>query len=321
MDIVVDILLAGILLLYFFRGWDNGLMYAVVNVLGVVGSYVLATVASPFLTSVLSEKYSLAMVIAYILSWTSIFLIIVLIFWVLKRTALKNITYHIRTEEDYHLPLYSKAIGGVVSLILGIIVLTIGIFLYGTMSGGIRNSSLPDISGSTIVDASSLLSRKLAYTGIKKTTGNPVIARKFAVALSRPHRTMLNIRRTAASKAFRNLISDKDFIDAIIEKREVDISNSPALIALLQDAKTMKALCQLGIVEKAVYTDLDFRYALSHKLVTLKFDKVAVKKRITALRNRNLLEKKNVDKLLKDRRFHELIDELFFRDMVELEGK
>lgn len=316
MNLVVDILLVSILLLYFFRGWDNGLMYAVVNIIGVVGSYLLATLVAPFLTPVISEKYDLALVIGYILSWAVIFLVIVFVFWILKRTALKNITYHIRSEEDFHLPLYSKIIGGVVSLSLGTVVVAISIFFYGLMSGGIRDSKLPDISGSRVVDASSFYSKRIAYTGLVKATGNKSFARRFAKILGKPHRSMKNIRRVIGSPIFRSLVSDSRFINAVIEQREVDIANNEALIVVLLDDKLMKSIYELGLVKKADYKSVPFRNWLSHKFVTLEFDKVVVKQRMATLRQEGLLSKQNFEKLLKDKRFHEVIDQLFFKEKI-----
>lgn len=316
MNLVVDILLVGILLLYFFRGWDNGLMYAVVNIIGVVGSYFLATLIAPFLTSVISVKYDLALVIGYIISWSSIFLFIVFLFWILKRTVLKNITYHIRSEEDYHLPLYSKVIGGVVSLSLGTVVVAMSIFFYGLMSGGLRNSKLPDISGSRVVDASSFYSKRIAYSGLVEATGNKTLAKRFARILGKPHRSMKNIRRVAGSPAFRSLVSDSQFINAVIEQREVDIANNKSLVIVLLDEKLMRSMYELGLVKKADYKGVPFRNWLSHKLVTLEFDKVVVKQRMSALRQEGLLSKQKFEKLLKDKRFHEVIDELFFKEKI-----
>ncbi len=325
MNLVIDILLVGILLLYFFRGWNNGLVYALVNVAGVVGSYVLAVISAPLLSPYFSEKFEVAKIIGYLLGWTLVFLVVVLVFWIIKRTALKNLAYHKLGEEGFHLSLASQLLGGTISLFLGTVVVAISILLYGTMSGGLPSSKLPDISGSKVVDASSMLSRRVAYAGIKKATGNKNVAEHFARVLSNPHRTMSNIRKIAGSTKFRRVVSDEALLDAAVKGRELDVVNNMTLNAMLADKALMKSMYQLGVVNKEPdynYLSLDFRYKLAHELVVVaqKIDKAGddsvIKKRMTELRHAGMLKKSNLDKLIKDERFHEVLDQLFFSDQV-----
>ncbi len=326
MNTFVDFLLIGAMILYFQRGWRHGIMYAVVNLIGVIASYVVAVISAPLLAPVLTESLGIAKVIGFVFGWACAFLLVILIAFILKRTVLRDITYHELGEEGFHLPVWSKTVGGTVSLFLGIIVLSIILLMYSVLAGLSTKSILPDISDSFVVTQSSKLNRRLAYTALMKTTKNEEIAKTFAKAISRPYKTMTNFRKIIQNVNFRRVIGSQKVIEAAVTGDELSLVNDPSIIAMLSDKILMKRFVYLGLTKKANYLKLNpdgtgYRYDLARKIVKFsqKIDQAEegslVKKNMTQLKMEGLLDKSKLDKLFMDKRFHEILDHLFFEEM------
>ena len=325
MNVFIDFLLVAIIILYFTRGWRHGIMYALINLGGVITSYVIAALSAPVLAPIFTEQLQVAQVIGFILGWSSAFLLIILIAFILKRTVLRNIAYHELGEEDYKLPVWSRLLGGTVSLFLGVIVLSITIFLYGIVAGLSPQSALPDISNSKIVTASSRLNRHLAYKALIKTTGNKELARTFAKVASRPYKAITHARKIVESPKFRRAVSSQKVINAAISGDELALVNDPDILSVLSDTTLMKRFVYLGLTREDNYLKLNadgtgYRYNLAKKIVKMaqKVDGAEegsiVKKNMTELKMAGLLDRQNLDKLFRDKRFHEVLDHIIFKN-------
>lgn len=324
MKTVVDILLIGAMILYFLRGWQHGIMYAITNLIGVIASYAVAVITAPLLAPVLTDSLGIAKVMGFILAWTCAFLLVIIIAFILKRTVLRDIAYHKLGEEDFHLPTWSKTAGGAISLLLGVIVLSI-ILLFYSILAGLSSQKLPDISDSTIVTYSSRINRNLAYKALLKTTKNEAIAKTFAKAISRPYKTMTHFRKIVQNVNFRRVVGSQKVIEAAVSGDQLSLVNDPSIIAMLSDKILMKRFVYLGLIKEDNYLKLNpdgtgFRYDLANSIIKFaqKVDQAEegslVKKNMTELKMDGLLDKHKLDKLLLDKRFHEILDHLLFED-------
>ncbi len=313
MLLTIDIVILLILLLYFYIGWNKGALYALTNIVGVLLAYISVALLAKPLTLALTNSFEVPRIQLFIICALTLFFSIVFVFAVLKRIMLRNIHYSEENKDDYHHSFLSKLLGGSITALLGMVVLSVIVFSYEAISGLSQKKNL-DISSTVAAQVTSVFSRKLV-TNISKNEQASKIANIFA---AKPRLASKCFKSILENINFRKVIISEEVLSAAVTGDRFVLETNRQVDSLARDIDLRKRLVALKIIDNSVSPD-DLKRIAVDKLITIgsrvsKSKKVSkLRLQASELRESGALKKANLPRLYKNKQFQGMLDILFFQ--------
>jgi len=312
MLLTIDLIFLFILILYFFTGWNKGIIYALIDTVGVILAYLATAFFSKSLASPLANVFQVPKIAGWIISALLIFFSIMIIFAILKTITNRGLKSHKKNEEDFHINIISRIVGGLISLTLGLFVLSIVITSYEALCGLSKTDNF-DLSKSKSAHVASSIFDKLI------NLSNQANHRQtFAQSLiNHPRTTTKRAKGVLENLAFRKVITSQDIIDQAISGDRFALANNEVLLAAIADQELKLRLESLKIIKPQLsskaYRELviDQLTAFGKKLKTSGNDQ-RIRFEIAELRKSGDLKKENMKYLYKNKNFQNILDILFF---------
>ncbi len=313
MLLAVDIIILSILALYFYIGWNKGLLYALVNIIGVLLAYISVALLAKPLALMLTDSFEMPRIQLFIICALSIFFSVVLIFAILKRLMLSNIHYSEENNEKYHHTFLSRLLGGAITALLGMIVLSIIVFSYEAISGLSQKRNL-DISPSLAAKTTSFFSQKLVSTVFR----NDKFSKITTIFAAKPRLAARCFKSILENINFRKVIVNQEVLNAAATGDRFTLKTNRDLDNFARDIDLRKRLIALKFIDNSVSHD-DLKRLVIDKLITIgtrvsKSKKVSVLRlQAKELRESGALKNANLSRLYKNKQFQGMLDTLFFQ--------
>ncbi|MCK5834141.1 MAG: CvpA family protein [Lentisphaeria bacterium] len=312
MILAFDLIFLFILTLYFVIGWNKGLVYAIIDVVGVLAAYILTAFFSKSLAIPLASSLGILKIQAWFISALLIFFSIIITVNLFKKIISNGLKRKRENIEEFHLSMASKLSGALISTILGLIVLSIILTSYEVISGlsGSNNFNLSKSKSSTVA---SCIFSNITSSAVKKGQSQDIIQS----LIKKPRVTTKRVKGVFENVAFRKVFTSKSVINQTLAGDRFELANNELLLAALANEDLKLRLESLKVIEPQLtataYRDLvlDQLVELGARLKASGNDK-RLKFEINELNKSGDLKKGNMSFLYKNKNFQNILDILFF---------
>ena len=312
MTLTFDLIFLFILALYFLIGWNKGVIYAVIDSVGVLAAYIVTAYFSKSLAPPIASYFGIPKVQGWIIAALVIFFSIVITVTILKIIISNGLKRHKENEDNFHLSITSKVLGSLITSTLGLIVLSIIITSYEAISGISGNDNL-NLSKSRSANVASIVFNNIASSSFKEGYNQNLIKSM----INKPRTTAKRARGVLENFAFRKVITSKGIIDQALAGDRFALANNKLLLAAIADQDLKLRLTSLQVIDKDLspkdYRDLviDQLVELGTKLKASGNDK-RLRFEINELTKSGDLKTENIQFLYKNQNFQNILDILFF---------
>lgn len=249
MHYVIDIVAAIVLLFMFLRGWRKGLLLAALSVGRVILAYGMAYFAGRYLGSWLAEQLYRPRIIMIPVTAGLTFILITFAF---KMSMYRIRARHLakeEAEEHYHLPYYRCLLGGMVSMISGLLSMIFVFWLGDLTMTGLSGRGIPGGDDAYF----GRFARRAVYEAVYLVTardGRESQAAAIARATSNPAKGLNHMHRVLAADSVKQLLNDRELPADLLSGDAERIRQNASMQRLFNDYDTREELKELGIISR-----------------------------------------------------------------------
>lgn len=302
MHIVIDIVAALILLLFFRSGWKKGSLLALLGVVRVVLAYGAAYFAGRYVGYWLGGALHRPRIVMIPVTAGLTFTIITFIFhikmWSIREKRLKK-----EEKEEYRMPWPSALFGGAISLAGGLFTLMFLFWLGDLVITGVTGHSIPGSDQSYF----SRVARRTAYEGIYfaiSKEGRESQAAAMARVVSNPAKGMQHLEAVLAADSVQHILIDRQFAEDLLSGDPERIGKNAALQQLFDDRATLEEFRELGLVSSK-----ETKSGLCERLSRIGSN-VNIQISIENLKTKHLLRTDKILQLIRDPDFDVIVAEV-----------
>lgn len=312
MLLAIDLIFLFILILYFFIGWNKGVVYALIDTVGVIMAYMATAYFSKSLASPLASYFLIPKIQGWIIAALLIFFSIIISITALKTIINKSLKRHQENEENFHINTSSKIMGSLITATLGLFVLSIIVTAYEALSGLSQKDNL------NLSQSKSARIASVVFSNIVAISTDPTEHQDFIQPfLNNPRITTKRAKGVLENLAFRKVITSQGIINQTIAGDRFALVNNKLLLAAIADQDLKLRLEYLKVIKPAL-SDIEYRDLIINQLVAFgeKLKKSGNDKQlrfeINELIKSGDLRKGNMPFLYKNKNFQNILDILFF---------
>lgn len=303
MNYVIDSVAAFILLFMFMKGWRKGLLLSTLGVLRVILAYGMAYFAGRYLGSWLGEVFYRPRIIVIPSTAGITFILITFGF----KMAMWKIRERHRAleekQEHYHLPYSRCLLGGIVSMLSGLLSMIFVFWLGDLAMTGLSGRGIPGGNEALF----GRFAHRATYEAVYMVTareGRESQAAAIARAASNPARGLEHLQRVLDADSVRQLLSDRQLPSDLLSGDADRIRRNASMQRLFNDYETRMELQELGIISR-YETEAGFCEKLS------RFGQNEnIQASIQNLKARDMLRTDNMLELIRDPDFDVIVAEV-----------
>ncbi len=250
MKIAVDLIVLTCLLYYLYKGTKRGFLLSFLGVLSIVCSYVGAYALSEPLAAGFEAAYESNPIGTRILAGGAIFVLIAVAFSLVQFIAGRFMT---KTREDgkRHIPLSpaSRTLGGLISIGVAVILLTVLWWVYDAMRASAWTKGLPDLDETIFATTSQTVVKGIASLALKGKL-QPEQASFAAELISAPGDAVKDARELLDDPTMKALFESLAFREDFLSGDEKRVIQNPEFGALFKTDSTMERMVKMGLVNK-----------------------------------------------------------------------
>lgn len=299
---------AGIVLIFaLLSGWNQGTLVSLLRLVRFAVAYLVAFFAAKYLGTWIADTFYRPRLIAIPAIGILFFSILVFVFHILI-SELRLRLHEKEEDEDYKLPIWSRLAGISINLIGAAFSIIIIFWVYDIIRAGLSGSLLPDPSASY----TSKYSREAIYKGVYASIAgkkDPDQAVALAQVASHPNEAVEKSEAIFGAPSVQQLLTDPDFSEDFLSGDAEIIQQNASMQAFFEDKETLQNLRDLGVLSgKETETDVAEKLSDWGASLQAKLEDEKVQYCIEQLREENKLDAAKVPELIKDPRFHYIID-------------
>lgn len=299
---VIDILIALVLLLFFMTGWRKGWLLSILGVVRVILAYGAAYFAGRYLGYWLGGIFHRPRIVMIPVVAGLTFVAITFIFHI-KMWSIRERHRVKEEQEEYRMPWQSGLIGGTINLAAGLLSLVFIFWLGDLFMTGVAGRPLPGAGKSLFGRFARRTAYECIYFSLSKD-GHEAQAAAMARVISNPAKGMTHLERVLAADSVQQILTDREFAKDLLSGEPERIEQNEALQRLFNDRATLEEFRELGLV-----SNKETKSGLCEKLS--RFGRNPdIRISIESLKARHLLRTEKILELIRDPDFDVIVSEV-----------
>jgi hypothetical protein len=280
---------------------------------GFVAAYVAAYAASGRLAPWVERQFDLARLVARAAAGAAVLVLALFAFEALAGAlARRRRDREVRTKRSA-LSLESRVAGALLGLLVGVATATTACWAYDVVRLGPWRERLPDVGASYTARFARALVREIVYAVVRQRGGTERRAATLSRLLSAPEQGLGELRSLFEHPALRALLLSRAFQEDLLSGERARVRANEDLGRVLADEALLERLAAIGLVP-AHYRRPDYPDELAGELAALGArlralqEDPEVQTLVGQLQSEGLLQPDGLLRLIRDRRFHRLLD-------------